>query len=72
MYSTPSCQNCILAKRFLEKNDIAFEEVNVEKDQVSAALIMARTSQQTVPVIEVGEKWIAGFREQELKRALKI
>ncbi len=71
VYSSDSCMYCKLAKDFLEKNGVAFEEKNVGKDAV-ARDELAKKGYMGVPVICVGEEEILGFDQGKLKSALGI
>ncbi len=41
MYSTEWCGYCIRLKRGLEREGIAFEEVDIEQDEQAAAFVMS-------------------------------
>lgn len=72
VYSTPICPNCVKAKGFLKENNIDFEEINVAEDKVSAMIMVQRTGQRTVPVVEIDGKFIVGFDKGALTHALKL
>ncbi len=72
VFSAPACPECKKAKRFLDENGVEFEEVDLSQDRVSAMIVTQRTGQRRVPVIQVGEAFLVGFREGELKRALRL
>ncbi|MBU5557919.1 MAG: glutaredoxin family protein [Candidatus Aenigmatarchaeota archaeon] len=72
IYTTTSCPYCTMAKDFLKKNKVLFEEINIEKDHKLAREIVEKTGQTGVPVIEIDGKIILGFDKAALKKALKI
>jgi glutaredoxin-like YruB-family protein len=72
VYSTPSCPWCNIAKEFLKKNNISFEEIDVSQDMVAAQEMMNKSGQMGVPVIEIDGQMIVGFDEQKLKKLLEI
>jgi glutaredoxin 3 len=72
IYSTPACQYCYLAKDFLKKNNIEFEEFDVMIDEVKRAEMVEKSGQMGVPVIRIGEEVIVGFNEAKLKELLEL
>ena len=72
VYSTPTCPWCKRAKEFLKKNSIQYTDVNVAGNKDAAQDMIKRSGQMGVPVIEVDDKVIVGFDEDELKKMLNI
>ena len=72
VYSTENCPYCVLAKEFLRKNKIKFEEIDVGRDHKAAKEMIEKSGQTGVPVIDINGKIIIGFDEEELKTALNI
>ncbi|HLC46313.1 MAG TPA: glutaredoxin domain-containing protein [Candidatus Nanoarchaeia archaeon] len=72
VYSTTSCPYCVMAKDFLKKNNIAFEDINVGIDREKAKEMVQLSSQNGVPVIAIGSEIIIGFDKEKLKKALHI
>ena len=72
VYSTDTCPYCTMAKNFLMKNSIAFEDVNVGQDQVKAQEMLEKSGQSGVPVIEIDNKIIIGFDIEEISKELNI
>jgi len=72
VYSTPSCPWCNIAKEFLKKNNVSFEEIDVSQDMIAAQEMMIKSGQMGVPVIEIDGQMIVGFDEQKLKKILEI
>ncbi len=58
LYTTPACSYCVLLKRYLEENDINFEEVDVSEDEEAQKEMVEKSNQMGVPVIEIGEEVI--------------
>lgn len=50
LYSKPSCPYCDMAKAWLKKNDIAYEEINVMSDAKAKAKLFEK-GLRTVPQI---------------------
>jgi glutaredoxin-like YruB-family protein len=73
IYSSPFCTFCIMAKNFLKKYGIEYEDINVQEDEQEARKIMELTGQTTIPVIIIdGKEILIGFDEEKLKKALDI
>ena len=72
VYSTQVCPFCDMAKEFLKKHKIKFQEMDVNKDKKAAAEMMQKSGQNGVPVIDVDGEIVVGFDEEKLKKALKI
>ena len=63
LYTTDPCGFCRQAKALLEARGIDYTEVNLSKDPVGRADLVALTGQMTFPQIVVGRRAIGGFRE---------
>jgi glutaredoxin 3 len=63
LYTTEPCGFCRQAKSLLQSRGVIYDEVNLAKDPVGRANLVARTGQMTFPQIVVGERAIGGFRE---------
>jgi glutaredoxin 3 len=63
LYTTDPCGFCRQAKALLESRGIIYREVNLAKDPVGRADLVALTGQMTFPQIVVGERAVGGFRE---------
>jgi len=72
IYSTSSCPWCNVAKDFLRKHKIKFEDINVGENKKAAQEMIKKSGQMGVPVIDVDGTIIVGFNEQALKKALNI
>lgn len=72
VYSTPSCPYCHMAKEFLQKNNISFEDVDVSTDIERQKEMIEKSGQMGVPVITVGEDLIIGFDKPRLMMLLGI
>jgi glutaredoxin 3 len=63
LYTTEPCGFCRQAKVLLESRGVVYREVNLAKDPVGRADLVALTGQLTFPQILVGERSVGGFRE---------
>ncbi|MCU0679205.1 MAG: glutathione S-transferase N-terminal domain-containing protein [Planctomycetes bacterium] len=76
VYSTITCQYCILAKRYLEQKGIDFEEVDITFDPAKTAELAERTGQNRTPVFIINkdgqEQAVAGFDKSKLDELLGL
>jgi glutaredoxin 3 len=63
LYTTEPCGFCRQAKALLQSRGLDFREVNLAKDPVGRAELVALTGQMTFPQIVAGPRVIGGFRE---------
>ena len=63
LYTTEPCGFCRQAKALLQSRGVTYDEVDLAKDPVGRANLVARTGQMTFPQIVVGDRAIGGFRE---------
>ena len=61
IYSTTSCPSCVSAKRLLDERGIPYNEINIEKENMSRDNLAKITGGSTVPQIIINEKTIGGF-----------
>jgi glutaredoxin-like YruB-family protein len=71
VYSTSNCPWCSKAKEYLTSLSVAFNAVDVGADREAAREIVQKTRQRGVPVIKIGERYIVGFNQDEIKSALR-
>ena len=62
LYTTEPCGFCRQAKTLLQAHGV-LREVDLAKDPVGRAELVALTGQMTFPQIVVGKRSIGGFRE---------
>jgi glutaredoxin 3 len=63
VYTTEPCGFCRQAKALLAARGFNYAEINLAKDPVGRADLVALTGQMTFPQIVVGQRAIGGFRE---------
>lgn len=71
VYSTSTCPWCIKAEDYLKSLNVSFEKKDVSQDKEAAMFLVKKTRQMGVPVIQIGEKFIVGFNQNEIKAALE-
>ena len=70
IYTTPTCQYCPAAKRWLQDHGVAYTEYDVSRDPVRATEMYRLTGQGAVPVIRVGGQVMVGFDPLQLAKLL--
>ncbi len=71
IYSAQWCAFCKMVKQYLTDRQLKFTEIDIEQDQDSARLILDKTGQMGVPVIDIDGIWILGFDRVKIDAALK-
>jgi len=72
LYTAPACPFCVIVKKYLERNNVSFYEIDVSKDQKKKEEMKAKSGQENVPVVDVEGKIIVGYNLKKLKEALGI
>ena len=77
VYSKTNCPACVNAKVLLEKYQIPFEEVNVDKDQAAKEFIISEGHRQAPQIYKGKDVFIQGgylglmkMSEEEVKKLL--
>lgn len=71
VYSTSWCGFCVQAKKYFDSIDIKYRDINVEEDREAAEVMVKKSGQMGVPVIEIGEHVIVGFDRPKIDAALQ-
>ena len=72
IYSTPTCVYCNMAKDFLKKNKIKYEDYDVRTDLARRKEMVEISGQMGVPVIVVDKEVMVGFDKSALAKAVGI
>jgi glutaredoxin len=73
LYCRPGCIDCRLSRRFLERNGIAYTEINVREDPAAEAQVKEWTGGQLIsPVFDINGQIIIDFQRSELLRVLGL
>ena len=70
IYTTSTCPWCTKAKEYLKSLNIDFEELNVQSDMEARNEMIKKTKQGHVPVLEINNEIIIGFKQEEIAKAL--
>ncbi len=65
VYSASWCPDCRVAKRFLEKHNIAFREVNIETTPGAADEVIRNVGKRAIPQFVIDGKWVQPYRPGE-------
>jgi len=71
VYSTSTCPWCVKAEEYLSSLNVHFEIKDIAGDKEAAMFLVKKTRQMGVPVIQIGEKFIVGYKPDEIKTALQ-
>lgn len=63
IYTTSWCGYCTRAKFLLRRRDIAFEEIDLSRDNEALAKLKTATGWRTVPQIFIGDDFVGGADE---------
>lgn len=77
MYSLSTCSHCKNTKKFLHDCHVVFDAIDVDllQGEEKAAIIeevKKLNPSCSFPTIQIGDKVIVGFKENEIKEALGI
>jgi glutaredoxin 3 len=72
IYSAPACPFCVIVKKFIERNNIKFTEIDISKNEKKKKEMEEKSKQSNVPVTDVDGQIIIGYDLKKLKEALKI
>jgi glutaredoxin len=62
VYSATWCPDCREAKRFLDKHEIPYQEVNIETTPGAADEVVRNTGKRAIPQFVVDGKWVQPYR----------
>jgi glutaredoxin-like YruB-family protein len=66
VYTTNQCPYCNMVKKFLTMKGKEYEVINVEDDLEARQSLFKKTGAMTVPITQVGEKFIIGWNPAKL------
>ncbi|MEO8737271.1 MAG: glutaredoxin family protein [Edaphobacter sp.] len=62
VYSASWCRDCREAKRFLDKHNIAFTEIDIEQTPGAADEVLANVGKRAIPQFVLDGKWVQPYR----------
>jgi mycoredoxin len=78
VYSASWCRDCREAKRFLDKHNIAFTEIDIEKTPGAADEVISNVGKRAIPQFVIDGKWVQpylpgrGFLYDEMSALLGV
>lgn len=71
MYSTSWCQFCKKTREYLESNNIAYVDRDIEIGDKQIDALYSTIGAQAIPQVVIGNKIISGFNRQLIETELK-
>ncbi|MGB7188802.1 MAG: glutaredoxin family protein [Acidobacteriaceae bacterium] len=65
LYTARSCRDCRDAKRFLDKNGIAYTEVDIENTPGAADAVLRNVGKHAIPQFVIDGEWVQPYRPGE-------
>ena len=65
VYSALWCSHCREAKRFLERHNVRFQEIDIETTPGAAEEVVARTGKRAIPQFVIDGEWVQPYRQGE-------
>ncbi len=62
VYSSQWCPDCREAKRFLQRHNITYREVDIETTPGAAQEVIARTGKRAIPQFVINGTWVQPYR----------
>jgi glutaredoxin len=62
VYSASWCRDCREAKRFLEKHQIPFTEIDIETSPGAAEEVVRHVGKRAIPQFVIEGKWVQPYR----------
>ncbi len=69
LYTTRACSYCVAAKRLLQQDDIAFQEIDLTTQHELRAQLSREHHWRTVPMIFIDDEFVGGFQELARRRS---
>jgi len=72
IYTAPWCRDCHVAKSWLARHNIPFEEIDIEETPGAADEVVRQTGKRAIPQFVVNGAWVQpytpgqGFKYQEM------
>lgn len=71
VYSTPSCPWCTVAKNYLRKRNVQFEDIDVSTNRTAAMEMVQKSGQRGVPVLDINGSIIVGFDQAAIDSLIR-
>ncbi len=71
VYSVEWCPECTKLKKYLNKQEVEFEEIIVADSKEKRDEVIKVSGQMTVPVMTVDDRVIVGFKKAEIDNVIE-
>lgn len=65
LYTARWCRDCREAKRFLDKNGIAYTEIDIENTPGAADAVLRNVGKRAIPQFVIDGEWVQPYRPGE-------
>jgi mycoredoxin len=65
VYTSTWCGDCRVAKRWLDQNKIAYEEINIEETPGAAEEVLRQTGKRAIPQFVIDGTWVQPYTPGE-------
>ena len=65
VYSSFWCPDCREAKRFLQRHNIPYNEIDIETTPGAAEEVVARTGKRAIPQFVIDGEWVQPYQPGE-------
>lgn len=72
IYGTEYCKYCHIAKDYLKDKGFNYKYIDVGQDKAQAEIMINKTGQRSIPVIEIGDQILVGFDPDKINKLLNI
>ncbi len=72
VYGTEYCKYCHIAKDYLKDKGFDYTYIDVGQDKDQADIMINKTGQRSIPVIEIGDQFMIGFDPDKIDKLLNI
>ena len=72
LYGTETCIWCAKTREFFKDNKIKYKEIDVGNNKKQADIMIKKSKQHSVPVIEIDGEIMLGFDKDKIKKMLSI
>lgn len=72
VYSTPTCIWCKRLKDYLDDKGVKYENIDVSKNRDNGMMLIQKTGQTAVPVLEANGEFIVGFQQDKIDELLNL
>jgi mycoredoxin len=62
LYTASWCRDCREAKRFLEKHNLPFTEIDIESTPGAAAELIRHVGKRAIPQLVIDGEWVQPYR----------